>query len=374
MQKTETRLNFTFIIDSLILSILLLLLFFTPLIRGIENKSSVWIVHASVLIMLFLWLLEIIRHPVVSSLPKNIKASFKRTDLDLPILLFIILSIISAAFSVSPARSFFCLLLFFDYIAIYYITVNKINDPTSAKMLIYTIIASGTLVAVLGITKYLGTNVRILGSTYINPNPLASFFIMAIPLAIAMMALTRDTGKKLLSGYCICMMAVALILTLSRGGWFSSLCALFLMAYLYKKKSNGFHGKISIPVLIILAAVLLSIVFLGFVNVRQEIAGLMQKKRIESFSGRVPIWKGTLEIIRDHPLLGSGPGTFPLMYHDYIKKHSAGLNDLYAHSEYLQAVSEWGIFSILIIICIQTLFFYKYSGHIPILIRNFQNI
>jgi O-antigen ligase len=95
---------------------------------------------------------------------------------------------------------------------------------------------------------------------------------------------------------------------------------------------------------------------LGYVNVKREIAAI-NKGRIESVSGRMPIWKGTLDMIRTYPLLGAGPGTFPLLCEDYIGKYVSNLRDKYAHSEYLQTGAEWGGFSLLIIFWIQILFF-----------------
>jgi len=337
------------IVDSLITFILMVILFFTPLAGGTENGISVWIVHTLVFILLLLWIFDTIRRR---------KICLVRTPLDYPILFFTLLSITSALFSVSPGKSFLTLLNFFDYIVLYYLVVNKvrIRDRKQINLIAYTIVIAGSLVALFGLIKYLGSSANILGFTYYNPNPLGAYLAMVIPVTLVMMMLTPDLGKKILIGYGICMMMIAFILTLSRGGWFSFLCALLLMAYLYYRKSRSLSGKTLVSSAFIVGISLLSITVLGFTNVKHEIVAI-NKVRIESVSGRMPIWKGTFDIIRTYPLLGSGPGTFPLLFEEYIRKYVGGLRDKYAHSEYLQTVAEWGVFSLLIIFWIQALFF-----------------
>ncbi|MEW5802519.1 MAG: O-antigen ligase family protein [bacterium] len=332
--------------NAMITFILMVILFFTPLAGGTEQGISVWVVHSLILIVLLLWIFD--------NYIGRKRAGLVRTRLDYPILVFVLLSVLSLAFSVSPKKSFLTLLNFLDYIVLFYLMINKvkIRDRKQINLIMYTIIVSASLVSLLGIIKYLGSSSHILGLTYSNPNPFGAYLAMVIPVTLVMMMLVEDPGKKILIGYGACMMIVAFILTLSRGGWIALLCALFLMAYLHQKKSSGISGKALISVSFIIAVALLSILTLGYVNVKQEIA-ILNKRRIETVNGRVPIWKGTLKIIRAYPLLGSGPGTFPLVCEDYIQN----LKDKYAHSEYLQTVAEWGVCSLPVILWIQALFF-----------------
>lgn len=347
-------------LDGLILLILMLILFFTPLAAGTEKGISVLSVHALVFLMLSLWLIEIVIQR---------RVDFIKTPLDYPIIIFVILSTLSATFSINPRQSFWYLLTFFDYIAIYYLIINKVRDQEQINLLIYSIITAGSLVALWGILTYLGfSGGRELNSNYLNPNPLAAYLAMIVPLAIVMMILVSDVGKKIIIGYCLCLMIIAFILTLSRGGWFSLLGGLLFMAvlHIYCKRSSSFHSKIFISTLLIIIFTLFSTFVLGFVNIQRELSGLSNPYQRVSVNGRSPIWKGTIEIIRDNPWLGTGPGTFPLIYTKYIRQ----LAFEYAHSEYLQTMSEWGGFSLPIILTILTLFFSKLSKCISIHIQD----
>ncbi len=360
MEKEKTHSGLIPEYNVLTTIILMIILFFTPLAGGAEKGVSVWVVHILVLILLLLWAGEWAGEMVGRKKMCLARTYPVRTYLDYPIFCFAILSILSALFSVSPQKSFWTLWNFFDYIALYYIVVNKVSirNRGQVKLIIFTIITAGSLAALLGLLKYLGASASILGFTYYNPNPFGGYLAMVIPIALVMIVLTSDLGKRIIIGYGICLMLIAFILTLSRGGWFSFIFALLLMAFLYQQKTGVFHGKALVLILPVVAAIFLFSAILGYVNVKAEVIGLINKNRIESVSGRVPIWKGTLEIIRAYPLLGAGPGTFPLLCERYVNKSIGGdLRDKYAHSEYLQTMSEWGILSLGIILWIQTVFF-----------------
>jgi len=345
-------------IDTLIILILMILLVVTPLAGGVERGPMVWLVHTLVFGLLLLWGFDIISRG---------RVSFVHTSLDYPIFIFVILSVTSALFSVSASRSFLTLLNFFDYIALYYLVANKVRlkDTQRVSLIIYAIIAAGSLAALAGIIIYLRSSAEMLKFTYDNPNPFGAYLAMVIPVALVMMMTVADVGKKILIGYGICIMMVALALTLSKGAWGSLLCALGLMACLYqynrynlsKPSSLYLSSPYLFSILLVIGVILLLIVLFGYVEVRRELIGLADRGRIESVSGRVPIWRGTWDIVCSYPLLGAGPGTFPLLFDGYVKKYSGNLQDRYAHSEYLQTVSEWGGFSLLIILWIQVSFF-----------------
>ncbi|MEW6381941.1 MAG: O-antigen ligase family protein [bacterium] len=334
------------------------IIFFTPLLGGTERGASVWLVHSLVFLLLALWAVE------MAGSRKKVRPV--RTPLDYPILCFVLLSVLSAAFSVSPAQSLWTLWNFFDYIVLFYIIVNKfsLKDSPQVKLILSTIIAAGSTAALLGLLKYLGSSARILSYTYYNPNPFGAYLAMVIPIALVMVLHARDFGKKIIISYCICLMVIAFILTLSRGGWISLLGALLVMAVLHQRKSGTLSGRIFVSLLPVIGAIFLCVAVMGYCSVRKEVAGLMSKQRIESVSGRVPIWKGTWGIIRAYPLLGGGPGTFPLLCEEYVKNHVGDLRDKYAHSEYLQVMSEWGVFSLGIILWILAVFFSQFSRDI----------
>lgn len=87
---------------------------------------------------------------------------------------------------------------------------------------------------------------------------------------------------------------------------------------------------------------------------------------------RVVIWYNTIEMIRNHPLLGVGTGNYTYNYtlqkpEEIMKDKKlikyAGAYTNAAHNEFLQSWAETGILGIFILLCIFLLFF-KYSSTI----------
>ncbi len=61
-------------------------------------------------------------------------------------------------------------------------------------------------------------------------------------------------------------------------------------------------------------------------------------------------WAAAAEMIRDHPLLGTGPGSFGTYYPRYIRP---GMNETrYAHNSYLQTLAGWGAWAALPILAL----------------------
>jgi O-antigen ligase len=69
---------------------------------------------------------------------------------------------------------------------------------------------------------------------------------------------------------------------------------------------------------------------------------LWQLDGIPNFRDRVTVWGGIMEMIKDHPLLGAGPGTFATIYTQY-QPPSLGARYFYGHNDYLHLISETGL-------------------------------
>ena len=67
--------------------------------------------------------------------------------------------------------------------------------------------------------------------------------------------------------------------------------------------------------------------------------------RLEEHMTRINIWKSCLNIIRDYPLFGVGPGNFGAVYERYKPEIfiAKNLNVTCAHSNYLTVFIGWGL-------------------------------
>ncbi len=102
----------------------------------------------------------------------------------------------------------------------------------------------------------------------------------------------------------------------------------------------------------IVLVVLIVLATTGSVSLYQAVKGRGEGKvsSINPFRGvpiesRIDVYRGALQMITDRPLLGVGPGNFPLVYPQYRdKKLIVFMNE--THNDYLQFTSEMGIFSL----------------------------
>ncbi|MBU4342660.1 MAG: O-antigen ligase family protein [Candidatus Omnitrophica bacterium] len=273
--------------------------------------------------------------------------TIRRTSLDMPILLFFIVFAISSFTSVYIYGSFMEFLRLLNLALIFYIVVNFIRSEAEIKRLLTVIVAIGAGIALFGILQYLGVIQRswwsspvFLSATFVNHNHFAGFIGLIIPLSIGMILSEKDTGKKALYIYSFLILSAAALLSMSRGGWFSLAISMFFMLGIILRK-----GRIRfVTFILILSAIAVGIFIFNAADLPVLLERVSSYRELD-FSGRLSIWEGTVGIIKDNWVSGTGPGTF---IHNFPRYRPAGLNRLinYAHNDYLEVFSDMGIFGL----------------------------
>ncbi len=158
-----------------------------------------------------------------------------------------------------------------------------------------------------------------------------------------------------------CIIIVAAILSYSRAAWISVLTIFLLVAFL-KAKGRIIH-------LIVVSGVFALILSLNFNNIVENLQTQEIEKPQNTVSShletvtdiqtdasnleRVNRWVCAVRMFQEKPLTGFGPGTYPDQYGqfqsvDFMTRISTNEGDKgHAHSEYLGALSETGIFGLL---------------------------
>ncbi len=321
------------------------LIIFTPLAIGSVQGWAIGVIHLVTLLALTAFLLE-----------KSLTWDWKwiRTPLDTPILILLILAMLATLFSVNKYISIWAFILLCNYVIIYYLIVHIFNTRTRLRHLVYSIISVAAFLSIFGLLKKFGANpfpwwnydillnreLAVSSSTYGNPNHFAGYLAMAIPLMMGMFFTGLRGGKLVLSVLLALLMLIALILSISRGGWVSTfvglvfmLTALLIHQYLENKK-----------IVFIIVGGILFWMFIVLANrpVVQELLTINEGSRDSSLQARVHAWKKEVDMVRDHPFLGTGPGTFSTMFTQY---QPPGFNSRYfmAHNDYLHFISEVGL-------------------------------
>lgn len=334
------------------------LLISTPLPKGSVQGWAITFMHMITLIALTAFLIE---------RAFLWKGNWIKSPLNKPIAALFFLCVASTFTSVHRGLSFWAVLEFVNYITIYFLVIQVFTRRKHLQTLLFVIAGVAMFLAVFGLFKQAGANPfpwwnygdppgphPFLTSTYVNHNHIAGHLEMAIPVVLGLIASGFKKGRIILLWIILTVLTTALLLSLSRGGWIGALAgsAFFALALLYSKKRVGIKGGLVVS----LAAIfLIGLLTLSSITAVERLLTFEQKEKIGTFQDRVTVWKGALELIRDYPLLGSGPGTFSTVYTQYqppgfwVRFHKA-------HNDYLQFTAEvgllwipvffWGLFSL----------------------------
>lgn len=145
-----------------------------------------------------------------------------------------------------------------------------------------------------------------------NPNLLAAYLLPAIALSIAALFIWRFWLPKALALTILVTNFACLIFTDCRGSWVGLVflaCAFFGMLYFWWQ--NYFPAQWRAWFLPICLGGFALVVILGLLFVepfRDRVFSIFAFKGDSSNNFRINVWAGVLEMIRDRPIIGIGPG------------------------------------------------------------------
>lgn len=169
-------------------------------------------------------------------------------------------------------------------------------------------------------------------ASFVHPNDFGTYIISVLPLSLAFFSNCLCRKKKaflimicILGFYC-------LLKTSSRGAWLGFLVAIFVYFFYHKKKIS-----LAIPIVILLCIIIFPHGFGRLVN--------SFKLESNTLWERTQLWKGTWNMVKEHPLAGFGINTFSNYFPKYKPPEYWDLR--YTHNSYLQMWSETGIIGLL---------------------------
>jgi len=365
------------IYDTLIESLLVLLLVFAPLAHGAVHPWSIAIFEVAAALMAFFWILKM--------LSRN-KSEFIFSPL--LALFFILISYSSLQFFFSLPTTIYSwatkteLLKLISYALIFLVTLNTIKTKRQITRILSVIITMGFFMSIFYLMRYFGASAP---RGFINSDHFSAYLGMIIPLSLGFLLVpslssdTRPSAKpprkgttsdiRLLLFFFALIMSAALFFTMSRGGMFSFIAALLFIALIASTR-RSWEGKkwILFAVVVFIALI---IAWLGATPVIERMLSVKAEIMSRYFGGRLPIWQGTVGIIKDNPIFGTGLGTFNYIFPKYQPVTIIGKHYTYAHSDViLELLSEAGIIGFtLLLACglwsLVYLFRRFYSRHDP---------
>lgn len=373
--KTEARAEIkqTWASSSVFL-LLCLAIVMTTLAYGTVHSWTLAIFQATAALVILFWALDAWQSGTLR---------ISRNPLQLPLVGLLLVGIIQllplgspaatdGALSTTPVRS----LSFDQYstrlvvikiaaLMIYFAAALAFTDsPRRLRLLVHTITIFGFALALFGLVQHFANPTTIYWirelpqstpfGPFINRHHFAGYMelTMALPLGLLFSgAIERD--KRLLYLFAVALMGVALIMTSSRGGivsLFVEVCFLAAVSGFGRKQEatdeSARRGRARAAVvrvglaLGLMLALFAGVVLLGGESALSRFVGTVNTE--DPTTGRSHFWSMTLNIIRDHPLIGAGLGAFSLVYTRYDTRN--GLFRLeQAHNDYLQVLADAGV-------------------------------
>ncbi len=295
--------------------------------------------------MLFiLWLVSIL---------ESGKIKFVKNPLNLSILIFLAICLISTLISKYKYASIEELRRLLSYGLIYFMVLNFIREKKIIQTVIYSLLIVGLITAIYGILEY--HNIELIRwkaieleepkqmSTFGHPNFFASWLIAVLPISICLLLRRKAFGV-----FSVIILIYALYTTHSVGAWIGFVGSFIILII-------GYYQKLDKKILISLGTIVLILFIIAVIRFPQ-----VQEKVSPPVIRRV-IYKSTFNMFKANPILGTGLGTFQIYFPQYRPTNylELGLSHFtsHAHCEYIEIAGELGIFGILAFLWIIFSFF-----------------
>lgn len=312
------------------------------------------------LAVLILWLVKIFTAK---------KTVINWTNLDFLLVAFLVLVLISSFTSIHVFTSFqgkykryegFYTL--FNYGVLYFLGIQIFSDRRRIARLTRIITATATVVAAYGLIQYFGLDpinwgqtpfeARSSFSSFGNPDLLAGYLALALPIALGCYLSARNYFESALFGLGFFLISGSLLTTYTRGAWLGALVG--GVTYLLLNAGRIREQLDRVVIIALIFFIFFTVVWIYSASAGKDVLDLSSRiKSAVNFSSgtvatRLEIWKSGLAMVKDRPLFGQGPDTFRLASEkyetlNYVKLVRGGTVADNAHNYTVQLLAGTGI-------------------------------
>jgi len=327
------------------------------------------------LLILLIWLLGTVRQG---------KLSIGYSPLYLPAVLGLALGLAQLGFhlTLTPAATRESLLKFGTYLLIFFVVVQLFANVSAETwrgaglaLLVFTFVFS-----LLSILQFLWNPARILWvdhdlarspfGPYVDRDHYAGLMEMLIPLSAAyVLSRRKHAAFRGVLWFGLLVPVVSLLLTGSRGGVLALLAEFAILGWIlvYRYPQPGRHVGIAVVGLALVGAAALFF-WLAPHFILDKLGSASNYIAETGQQGRVTLWKNSLGIVRDHPLTGTGMGSFVNAYTAY-QTEAIDLTVEHAHNDYIEVLAETGLLGGALLLAALWLFYSITFGNLPLELR-----
>jgi O-antigen ligase len=257
--------------------------------------------------------------------------------------------------------------------AVYFICANEFRSPTHRRALVFLLAALAVFESMYGIWQAVTKTDAIFhwvrsesyrgraSGTYVCPNHLAGCLEIILGLIVARLALVKmevasfEQSMIIKVGliYAMLVSAAGIIFSQSRGGWVAATGGLVLLTIWGRKFSV--NALLRLTALVVVLAGIAALVLTSETGQRRLAETFKRdapsgelRLRDLTLGGRIVLWTGTWQMIKEAPVFGTGPGTWQWLYQPH-KEARLKARAEYAHNDYLNLLSDYGIIGTLLV-------------------------
>ena len=313
-----------------------------------------------------IWLISIAMYWIILIVSEREQPVFN--SIHLLVFLYWVISAIAVIFSPVRDAAFSGFIKLTLYLIFFACTSHILRSPILTNWLILSTLGSGLLVCIYGVrqrlfgveqlatwndpTAYFSNSIRVY--SYLgNPNLLSAYILPSIALSMAAFFVWQKTLPKLLALTILLINTFCLYFTGSRSGWIALIICLVIFSLLlftwFKDELPLFWRQ---WLLHITFGTLISFIFVLIASndiLQSRIMSIFIGRADSSNNFRINVWTSVVNMIKDYPFLGIGPGNdaFSKIYPLYMSpKYSA----LSAYSVFLETAVEMGLVGLSIFI------------------------
>jgi O-antigen ligase len=254
--------------------------------------------------------------------------------IDLPLACFVVLLLAASVASVDPIQSFAGepyqyqgLVTVLLYIGSFYVARLSLGSPQRFQWILTATICTGAVVSAYGIAQGLGFDPFLSGppddgrviSSVGQANNLAAYLDLVVIAALGLWP-TAGRRSRLGLGALLVVAVLALGLTLSRGGYLGLAAAIgVLLVPRYHAPPRRWVGAMWLGLAAGTLAITLALPT-GRAIAERVADRIVATIDLGEGSTRMHLdmWRVGAQVALDHPLLGTGPETFPLVFRPYL--------------------------------------------------------
>lgn len=223
---------------------------------------------------------------------------------------------------------------YIGFVALYVIVTQFLFDQRQKTRIVWVLTCASSVAAVLALWNFLSGRTLLATLTYGDPNDLGYVLATTVPLSVWLAR--RTAASRIVAIMMVAVILTGLVLTLSRG----AIVALVLgVAWVVITEPRSRKALVAAA----LVAAVAGVVFLLLNEARLKTA-VSVKARVasENVQSRLELWRAATILIVEHPVLGVGPGNFPL-YQLEVQDQPEGSATFVVHNAYLEVAAEFGV-------------------------------